>query len=149
MPAESEKERVDRELIELLNELRIALPGVQVLFAFLLTLPFTNRFPETTGVQRDIYFVALVAAVVSTALLIAPTAYHRINFRQQNKERLLWHANRLALAGLLSLAVSLLTSLYVVTGFLFGSTAVAIVLVLAGGLFLALWYVLPMWIRFR
>jgi hypothetical protein len=81
--AESEKERVDRELIELLNELRVALPGVQVLFAFLLTIPFARGFPGTTRAERDVYFVALVSAVVSTVLLMAPSAYHRILFRQQ------------------------------------------------------------------
>src|SRR4051795_12384297 len=84
---ETRAERVDRELIELLNELRVALPGVQFLFAFLLIVPFQQTISRTTGFQRDVYFVALLAAVVATGLLIAPAAQHRILFRQRDKEK--------------------------------------------------------------
>ena len=80
-PGESGADRVDRELIELLNELRVALPGVQVLFAFLLTVPFSNGFQRLTGIQRNAYFVAFVLAALSAALLIAPSSYHRLRFR--------------------------------------------------------------------
>src|SRR5438067_3401332 len=104
---ESEKQRVDRELIELLNELRVALPGVQVLFAFLLTIPFSRGWPKTTQLEHDLFFLALLAAVASTVLLMAPSAYHRILFRSRSKERMLLHANLLALLGLATLAVSL------------------------------------------
>ena len=149
MPDENEKQRIDRELIELLNELRVALPGVQVLFAFLLTIPFARGFPQTTHLQRDVYFVALLAAVLSTALLIAPSAYHRILFRQAEKERLLSHANRLALAGLASLAVSLLASVFLVTDFLFGSVATVIVVVMGAAVLVLLWSAIPVWIRLR
>jgi hypothetical protein len=149
VPAESEKQRIDRELIELLNELRVALPGVQVLFAFLLTIPFSRGFPDTTDFERDVYFVALLAAVVSTALLIAPGAYHRILFRQHDKERLLQHANRLALAGLASLAVSLLSSVLLVSHYLFGSLTAAVATVIGAALIGTLWYGVPLWLRLR
>lgn len=76
--SESAKERVDRELIEMLNELRVALPGVQVLFAFLLTVPFSQHFADTTGYQRAMYYASLVASAVATGLLIAPAAQHRV-----------------------------------------------------------------------
>src|SRR6059058_4200036 len=90
---ESRHERVNRELIELLNELRVALPGVQVLFAFLLTVPFTQRFGKTTEIERDIYFVTLILAALSSVLLIAPSSQHRLLFRKRDKERLLLRAN--------------------------------------------------------
>ena len=87
---EDQSERINRELIELLNELRVALPGVQVLFAFLLTVPFSQGFVETTQFQRDLLFGVLVATAISAALLIAPSAWHRLRFRQKDKELLLF-----------------------------------------------------------
>ncbi len=149
MAAESEKERIDRELIELLNELRVALPGVQVLFAFLLTIPFARGFPATSRPQRDVFFVALLSAVASTVLLMAPTSYHRILFRHRDKERLLLHANRLALAGIASLAVSLGSSLFLVADYVFGSLAAGIATGIGGALVGVLWYAIPLWIRLR
>ncbi|CAN5325121.1 hypothetical protein BH18ACT12_BH18ACT12_02890 [soil metagenome] len=104
---ESNEERHDRELIELLNELRVALPGVQVLFAFLLTVPFSNGFPKLGGFDRDIYFVAFIATAVSTVLLIAPSSYHRLRWRQRDKERMLVISNYLTIAGLAALAVAI------------------------------------------
>src|SRR3712207_1258652 len=86
-PGESRKERIDRELIELLNELRVALPGVQFLLAFLLIVPFQETVDRTTDFQRDVYFVALVAAAVATGLLIAPAAQHRVLFRAHVKDK--------------------------------------------------------------
>ena len=89
MADESHEERVNRELIELLNELRVALPGVQVLFAFLLAVPFSQRFADTTELQRDTFMVALLSTLAGSVFLIAPTAYHRIRFRDRDKEALL------------------------------------------------------------
>jgi len=149
MADESDKERIDRELIELLNELRVALPGVQVLFAFLLTIPFSRGWPQTTRLEHDLFFLALLAAVASTVLLMAPGAYHRILFRHHDKERLLLHANRLAIAGMAALAVALGASLYLVAEYVFSSAAAAIVTGVGGGLVAVLWYALPLWIRFR
>ena len=119
---EGDKERIDRELLELLNELRVALPGVQVLFAFLLTVPFTQRWADVTAFQRDMYFLTLVAASVSAILLIAPSAQHRLLFRQQEKEHLLVRSNRLAIAGLGALAIAMVGVVVLITDVLFGPT---------------------------
>jgi len=97
MAEETHEERVNRELIELLNELRVALPGVQVLFAFLLAVPFTQRFAETTELQRDTFMVALLSTLAGSVFLIAPTAYHRIRFRDRDKEALLRIGNVFAI----------------------------------------------------
>src|SRR5512144_1444531 len=97
---ESPKERVDRELIEQLNELRVALPGVQVLFAFLLAVPFQQRFGQVNDIQRAVYFVTLASAALASTLLIAPSSIHRLLFRQGNKERIVRWNNRVSIAGL-------------------------------------------------
>jgi hypothetical protein len=141
---ESNEERHDRELIELLNELRVALPGVQVLFAFLLTVPFSNGFPKLSGFDRDIYFVAFIATAVSTVLLIAPSSYHRLRWRQRDKERMLVVSNYLTIAGLAALAIAITATVFVITDFVFhrawASTFTSIVAVL----FLVFWYGLPL-----
>jgi len=140
----AEESRLDRELIELLNELRVALPGVQVLFAFLLTVPFTGGFQRVTDLQRDAYMVALVATAIGSALLIAPTAYHRIRFRDRDKEQLLRTANRLALAGLVFLAIGMTASLFLVVDFIFSFTAAALAAGLLAGVFVWFWWGLPL-----
>lgn len=144
---ESERERVNRELIELLNELRVALPGVQVLFAFLLTIPFAKGFATTTRFERDLYFGALAASVVATVLLMAPSAYHRVLFRHHDKELLIRHANRLAIAGMLALAVALAISLFLISDYVFDSTFAGLAAGVTLGLMIMLWYALPIWIR--
>jgi predicted neutral ceramidase superfamily lipid hydrolase len=144
---ENQPERVNRELIELLNELRVALPGVQVLFAFLLTIPFAKGFATTTPLQRDVFFVALASAVVATILLMAPSAYHRILFRQRDKERLIRHSNRLALAGIAALAVALASSLFVVTDYVFGEPTAGIATGVGTCLIAVLWCGIPLWLR--
>src|SRR3954447_17685568 len=97
---EDRKERINRELIELLNELRVALPGVQVLFAFLLAVPFAQGFTKVTDFQRALFFVVLALTAVSAALLIAPSAWHRLRFRRRDKERILHASNKMAIGGL-------------------------------------------------
>ncbi|MGZ8667745.1 MAG: DUF6328 family protein, partial [Solirubrobacterales bacterium] len=97
---ETADERLDRNLSELLQELRVALPGVQELFAFLLAVPFAQGFTDITAFQKDVFFATLIFTTISAALLIAPSAYHRITFRYQQKERLVVLANRSAIAGL-------------------------------------------------
>ena len=147
MPEQSrpeEKERRDRELMELLNELRVALPGIQVLFAFLLTVPFTQRFPVITETQRNVFFAAFLTAAGATAFFIAPTAYHRIRFREGDKERMLKTANTLAIIGTVFLAVSIVCVVFLITDLLFTTSAAAIVAGLAAGLFAGLWYGLPL-----
>lgn len=144
MADETQRERVNRELIELLTELRVALPGVQVLFAFLLTVPFTERFGRVTELQRNVYFATLLLTAVSSVLLIAPTSYHRLRFRASDKEHLLLTANRLAIAGLGFLALATTGVVMFVTDVLF-SVPFAIAVALANALlFVWLWYVMPL-----
>ena len=147
--AEDEQDRLDRELIELLNELRVALPGVQVLFAFLLAVPFTQRFTAVTELQKDVYFAAVLSATVSTVLLIAPSSYHRIRWRQHDKAQMLVTANRLAIAGTVFLAFSMTGVVFLVTDLLFAGAAAAAVSAVSAGLFAWFWYGLPVLRRLR
>src|SRR6266576_3409824 len=117
--SETEEERLDRNLNELLNELRVALPGVQVLFAFLLGVPFTQRFSELVPYQEDVYFGTLICAAAATAFLIAPSAHHRIEFRLQDKRHIVFLANRLAIVGLAFLALAMTGVVLLVTDFIF------------------------------
>ena len=144
MAQESNEERINRELIELLNELRVALPGVQVLFAFLLTVPFTQRFGQVTDLQKDAYMVALLCTLAGSAFLIAPTAFHRIRFRDRDKEALLTISNRFAITGLVFLALAMTASSFVITDVLFKGPLTAIVTGLTAGLFAVVWFVLPL-----
>ena len=144
MGAESKEERLDRELIELLNELRVALPGVQVLFAFLLGVPFTQRFAQVTDLQKDVYFVTFLCAAVATALLIAPSAYHRLEWRRGDKEHLLVVSNRLAIAGTAFLALSISGTVFVVTDLLFNKTSAAVMAGLTAAFFGWFWYAMPL-----
>jgi Family of unknown function (DUF6328) len=141
---ESEDERIDRELIELLNELRVALPGVQVLFAFLLAVPFTQRFGELTDGQEYAFFVSLLCTTLGSVLLIAPSAYHRIRFRERDKKRMLFTSNRLAIAGTIFLAVAMTSAVYLVTDLVFRGTLTVIVTALTAGAFGWFWYGLPL-----
>ena len=151
MADETKKERVDRELIELLNELRVTLPGVQVLFAFLLILPFQQGWSRVTELQKDVYFAAFLCAAAAGICLISPTANHRIQFRQGLvvKERLLFRANRAAIVGTAFLAAALTLAVFLITDVLFGlGRAVAAGVILAV-LFLWLWVVQPVISRAR
>ncbi len=146
---ETPKARSNRELIELLNELRVALPGVQVLFAFLLAVPFQQRFHHATAFQRDTYFVTLSTALVSIALLIAPSAYHRLNFRNHDKQRIVSFGSRCVIAGLAALAVALVSVMVLITDVLFAGPVVVIAPVLSAGLLILLWALLPLRERAR
>jgi hypothetical protein len=143
-PDEDEHVRLDRNLNELLQELRVALPGVQVLFAFLLTVPFQQGFQQVTVFQERVFFVTLLCTAISAALLISPTAYHRITFRHQQKHHLVFTANRLTIAGLAFLAAAMVGAILLVTDYIFGSTATAITAGAAAIMFLVLWYALPL-----
>src|SRR5947208_1655928 len=144
MPEENHKERVDRELIELLNELRVALPGVQVLFAFLLIVPFSQGFAKLTSLQRAIYFCAFACTSAATALFIAPSTYHRLRFRQKDKERMLFTASKLTIAGTVLLALAISSVVFLVTDVLFHVTWAALVTGANAGWFAWFWYGLPM-----
>jgi uncharacterized membrane protein YhaH (DUF805 family) len=141
---EDAKERIDRELIELLNELRVALPGVQVLFAFLLAVPFSQRFAETTELQRDTYMVALLSTLAGSVFLIAPTAYHRIRFRDRDKEALLQISNVFAIIGVVFLAIGMTAVVFLVTDMIFKGITTAVVTTLTAALFATVWFVLPL-----
>ena len=143
------KEELDQEWGELVEEHRLAMPGVQVLFGFLLILPFQNRFQDISTDQEYVYFSALLCAVVATVLLITPTATHRIRWRQQDKEALLLLATRSAIAATVFMAASITASVYLITDYLFGEPATAIVAAVVAALFAGFWYVLPLARRFR
>src|SRR3954465_5805252 len=121
---ETELERCDRNLVELLQEVRVVQTGVQVLFAFLLTAPLAARFPRLSDFQQLTYFVTLLSVGAAAILLIAPTAYHRVLFRLGDKEHLVTVANRFTLAGLVCVALSMVGALLLVTDLLFDATAV-------------------------
>ena len=141
---ESEEERRNRELIELLNELRVALPGVQVLFAFLLAVPFANGFPKLGKLDRDIFFVAFISTALSTVALIAPSSYHRLRWRQYDKERMLVISNWLTIVGLALLAIAISCTVFVITDFLFHRAWAATFTAVIAAAFLVLWYGLPL-----
>jgi Family of unknown function (DUF6328) len=140
---ETEDERVDRNLQELLGELRVALPGVQVLFAFLLVVPFNQRFADVTQFQKTVYFVTLLCTAASTVCLIAPTSHHRLEFRRQNKDQIVRTGNRIVVLGLLLLAVAMTGAVMFVTDFLYASTTTTVVSAALGAAFLLLWFVIP------
>src|SRR5918912_2240628 len=129
------REDLNRELIELLNELRVALPGVQALFAFLLAVPFANGWRRVTEFQRDVFFVAFLCTAAATALLIAPSSYHRLRWREHDKERMLQTSNRLAIAGTIFLALAIIGTVFFVTDFVFGAVATAASTAVAAVLF--------------
>ena len=144
MAEQKSKEDLDRELIELLNELRVTLPGVQVLFAFLLIVPFSQRFELINDLQKYAYIVALTFTALGSALLIAPTPYHRIRWRDQDKDAMLRLANRLALAGTVCVAIAMPCALFFVTDFLFKSPLPALLAALVIGVIVTFWYALPL-----
>jgi hypothetical protein len=140
---ESEEERADRNLSDLLQELRVALPGVQVLFAFLLTVPFTQRFTTLSDFEEKLYYGVLISVALATVLLVAPTAGHRILFRRQQKEYLVTVANNLSLAGMSLLAVSMCGAIALISHFLFGGTTAIISTVVMALAFIGFWFAGP------
>ena len=144
---ESEYERTARELGELLQELRVGLPGVQVLFAFLLTVPFSARFGSVTPLQEAIFFATLVCTAFSAGLLLAPSAHHRLLWRRHAREHRLRVANRFAITGMILLALAMMGTVFVITDVLFGSISASVTAVLIAAFFLYVWFVVPM--RYR
>jgi Family of unknown function (DUF6328) len=140
---ESRSEKINRELIELINELRVALVGVQVLFAFLLAVPFAQGFANVTNFQKTLFFGVLCATAIASALLVAPSAYHRINFRSKDKEQMLRTSNGLMIGGLSFLALSITGSVMLIADYLYSSTMTIVSGVIGLALFAGLWFVLP------
>jgi hypothetical protein len=141
---ETEEERLDRNLGELLQELRVALPGVQVLFAFLLAVPFQKGFEEVTEFQKDVYFATLILTAISATMLISPSAYHRITFRYQQKRRLVYYANRFAIVGLAFLALAMTGAMLLITDVLFSTVAAFVTAGLALCVFGFFWFAMPL-----
>jgi hypothetical protein len=148
---ESEARRLERNLNELLGELRVVLPGVQVLFAFLLTVPFTQRFDSITGFQEKVYFATLLSTAIASGLLMAPTAHHRLRFRQGERRQIIDTGNRLAIAGLTFLALAMSGVVMLVTDVLFGTATTVVTTAIAVLVFAAVWYAIPFarWLRDR
>jgi uncharacterized protein DUF6328 len=142
--SEDEQKRLDRELIELLNELRVALPGVQVLFAFMLVVPFSQGFSSLSSVERWIYFAAFIASALAAALLIAPSSFHRLRFRQGDKEKMVHLGNRLLVGGLVLVAISISLSVGLISGFVFGTGMALAAGVGVGAAFAWFWFGLPL-----
>ncbi len=141
---ESAAERADRNLAELLQELRVAGLGVQVLFGFLLSLPFTNRFTRLSGGQRDLYLACLVLAAVATALLLGPVAYHRLVFRRGEKESLVRAASVMAIAGLITVGLAVSAAVLLVTSFVTSGLAAGLITALIACMFGLLWFAFPL-----
>lgn len=141
---ETTLERTDRNLVELLQEVRVVQTGVQVLFGFLLMAPLTARFRALSSALQMEYFATLLLAAAGAILLIAPTAYHRALFRRGDKEYLICVANRLTIAGLSAVGLAMVGSIVFVAGILFGGLAVIIVALVAGLMCVVLWAVLPL-----
>jgi hypothetical protein len=141
---ETPKERSNRELIELLNELRVALPGVQVLFAFLLAVPFAQGWRRITSFQKDVFFAAFLSTALSSLFLMAPSAFHRIGWRVTDKARIVQASNNLTLAGLAFLAFAIESVVLLVTDYIFERTAAVVTTALLGVAFLIVWLALPL-----
>ena len=139
-----EERKRDRQMIELLNELRVALPGVQILFAFLLTVPFSVRFGDLTLFQRDVYYVTLIGTVLSTACFIAPTAAHRMRFHQSERAWIVESAHQLTVAGLIFLTIALGGAVLLVTDIMFDGARVWIYTGLVWAIIVTLWFVRPL-----
>ena len=149
MAEQRSNEDLDRELIELLNELRVALPGVQVLFAFLLAVPFAKGWDRVTHFQRDVFFVAFLCTAAATVLLIAPSTYHRLRWREHDKEHMLVTANRLTIAGSLFLAAAMTAVVLLITDLLFSLPWALVATVVAAAGFAWFWYGLALRRRTR
>ena len=142
--SEKQDHDLDRELIELLNELRVVLPGVQVLFAFLLAVPFANGWTRVTELQRDVFFVAFLATAAASILLIAPSSFHRLRWREGVKEQMLRTSNRLAIAGTVFLALGMTAVVFLIGDILFAGAWAALSAAVAVGAVAWFWYGLPL-----
>ena len=134
----------DRELIELLNELRVALPGIQVMFAFLLIVPFSQGFVKVTELQQNVYFATFLCTAIATAFLIAPTVYHRIRWRESDKEHMLKISNAYAIAGTAFLALAMTGVVFFITDFIYDTGLTIWATSGAAGLFTFLWFGVPL-----
>jgi len=144
-----EERKRDRQMIELLNELRVALPGVQLLFGFLLTVPFTQRFGDTSQFQRNVFYVTLMSAALSTVCFIAPSAVHRLRFHQSERAYVIESANKLTIAGLGFLALALVSAVLFITDVLYDGPRVVLYVAAIGLLLAFLWFIRPLYRHVR
>ncbi len=142
--SEDEKEQVDRELGELLEELRVAIPGAEVLFAFLLAVAFTQRFQEATSLQRTVYFVTLLLTAAATALLIAPSAMHRVLFHDRDREKILSTGTRMAKGALVLLLLAISGVVFLVADVLYSTVVAGVAAGLTAAWFVWFWFALPL-----
>ena len=147
--SDEDQERLNRQMTELLNELRVAMPGVQVLFAFLLAVPFQQRFDTVNAFQRDVYLLTLLAAATATAFLIAPSAYHRIAFQEHEKERIIQMGTRQFVCGIVALAVAMTGAVLLVTDVLFQAATTIVVVVGVAAVFAWLWFGIGLWRKWQ
>jgi predicted membrane channel-forming protein YqfA (hemolysin III family) len=147
--ADRSNEELDQEWGELVEEHRLAMPGVQVLFAFLLVLPFQSRFDRLTTQQEYVYYTALLCATAAIVLLITPTAAHRIRWRAQDKEALLRMSTRAAIAATVFIAAAMTASVYLITDVPFGEPATVIVSAVVAAAFVFFWYAFPLYRRYK
>jgi membrane-bound acyltransferase YfiQ involved in biofilm formation len=146
---EEEQERLNRQMSELLNEVRVAMPGVQVLFGFLLTVPFQQRFQQVTEFQEKVYLGTLIAAATATAFLIAPSAYHRVMFEQHQKPTIIQRGTIQFLIGLVALALAMNGAVLLVTDVLFDAGTRTVVVACLACLYVTLWFGLGIVRRLR
>jgi hypothetical protein len=140
---ETDKERLDRNLNELLGELRVVMPGVQVLFAFLLVVPFNQRFADITNFEQGVYYVTLMGTGLATALLMAPGAIHRLEFRADDKEWIVFTGNRLVIVGFAVLAAAVTSAVLFVTHFVYSDALAVATTAVTGVVVFALWFAVP------
>jgi O-antigen/teichoic acid export membrane protein len=143
---ETEKQRWDRNFSDLLQELRVAQTGVQILFAFLLTLPFSNGFPKTTALQKDVYVIALISAAAAAAMIISPVAFHRALFRQGRKPELVRYGHRMATGGLAFTLIAMISSVLLITDYLLNFWVAVVLAAVTALWFLTFWAFIP-WFR--
>ena len=146
---ESTKEQSRRQLMELLQELRVALPGVQVLFGFLLVVPFSARWDEVTAFQQDLYFACLLCSAAATAFLIAPSAIHRLDWGRGDKPIIVQISNALAIVGLTFLALAIVGVVLLITDLLYDGATVAAYTAGIAAVFIVVWYTIPLLLRLR
>ncbi len=144
---ESRKDRVNRELKEFLEELRVTLPGVEILFAFLLTIAFTERFAKLGDAEKRVYFVAVACMALASVLLIAPAVHHRMRFRTADKEQILKAGTRNAVAATILLAIGFPAALWLVARVVFGAGVAALTAGMLAGITVVLWFVVPLFYR--
>ena len=146
---EDEAERLDRELIELLNEVRVVMPGVQVLFGFLMTVPFQQGFDRIDDFQRMVYFATLLLTAASAACMMAPSAFHRLTFRGRDKPYLVHFGTRLTIVGMALLALAMNGAILLITDIPFKGTTVAVMVGLSAALYVTLWFGIALFRRAR